>query len=167
METSVCESWCVIDYYARESPCKVSSLSSAVYLCRKHLLYGLDGIVESVKAGCLHFNAFACHLERISLSRHCLIENEAESVAAVDSALSACHERKLLCELLDDSHRPFVEALADCKSGAFYIKVSVLDLNLVRIRYDIDCLYIFWRTSGCCNEYRQDDKGIFHVIIVF
>ena len=50
METAVSETWSVVDLHAWKSPLLVSGCNLAEYFDRKHLLDGLDCIVESVKA---------------------------------------------------------------------------------------------------------------------
>ena len=111
MQTTVAEAWGVLDLYARKSPFLVCCSNLSEYLDRKHLLDGLDCIVESVKAGCLHFHSILCDVEGICFMRHVGSKSEGESstrLSFIYCALGACDNRKLLRESVDHSLCPFV-----------------------------------------------------------
>ena len=104
MQATVAEAWGVLDLYARKSPFLVSCSNLAEYLDRKHLLDGLDCIVESVKAGCLHFHSIFGDFEGICLMRHVGGKSEGESnsrLSFIYCALGACDKRKLLRESVE------------------------------------------------------------------
>ena len=163
MQTAVSETWSIIDLHAWQSPLLVSGCSLSEHFHRKHLLDGLDSIVESVEAGCLNFHSLLCYIESVCLVRHFSVQDECNfSVSLGYGALDSGNERKLLGESIDQGLGSFVRSSVIFYVSSCNAESAGLYLYLVRVRHDIDCLYILRGTCRCSKKYRQDNKGLFH-----
>ena len=163
MQATVSETWGVIDLHAWQSPLPVSGCNLAEYFDRKHLLDGLDGIVESVEAGCLNFHSILGYIEGVCLVRHFSVQDECDFCIGLRyGALGSGNKRKLLSKCLDQRLCPFVRSSVIFYVSSCNAECAGLDLYFVRVRHYIDCLYVFRCASGRCKKYRQDDKDLFH-----
>ena len=107
VHASVSEAWFVLDFNALESPFLAGSGSLSVYLGRKHLLEGLDGVVESVEGRSLYVHAFFAYSENVCLFGKGCVNAEVESVRSgvvVYGAFLSADKRKLSCKSVDEVH---------------------------------------------------------------
>ena len=70
MHASVSETWFVLDVHALKTPFLVGGLCLAEDLGRKHLLDGLDRIIESSERRCLDGGAVLADTQCVGLFRH-------------------------------------------------------------------------------------------------
>ena len=154
METAVSETWSVIDLHAWKSPLLVGGSNLAEYFHREHLLDCLDCIVESVEAGCLHLYSLLGYIEGIRLVRHFSVQDECDfSIVLRYGALGSGNKRKLLSECLDQRLGPFVRSSVIFYVSSCNAEFAGFHLYLVRVRHDIDCLYIFRCACGRSKKY--------------
>ena len=154
MQTAVSETWSIVDLHAWQSPLPVSGCNLAEYFDRKHLLDGLDGIVESVEAGCLNFHSLLGYIEGVCLVRHFSVQDECDfSIVLRYGAFGSGNKRKLLSECLDQRLCPFVRSSVIFYVSSCNAEFAGFDLYLVRVGYDVDCLQILWGTCGRSKKY--------------
>ena len=70
MHASVSETWFVLDVHALKSPILAGSLGLAEDFSRKHLLDGLDSVIESSERRSLDGGGVLIDIQCIGLFRH-------------------------------------------------------------------------------------------------
>ena len=80
MHASVAETWSVADLDALQAPVLLRRSFCSVNGSWKHLLDGLDSIVESIKTGCLYLDSLLCDRQSVCLMWHIGVEDESDSI---------------------------------------------------------------------------------------
>ena len=154
-ETTVAEAGIVLHATVLRHPLHVLHDGGALYLCRQQLHETLHAIEGTLGSLCLHRNAFACHVQKISFIVHFqrLVDDN------VDSALLAQHFHVVASGCFDSSCEEFTDCLSfgsvegdDCLFGQGKLAVLLVQLDWHRYNVDVCTKSHGWAHTQCRRQ---------------
>ena len=136
VKSTITEARCIVDLHTWDSP--VSRCRSlCIDLHRKHLLDGLDGIIETSERRSLNSCTLSVNRECICLFRKFSIDCEDKSCLSgslCNLTLLRCHKRKLGSKGLHKIHGLLIHLCRIMESRTRGIEVTCKNLHIIRER---------------------------------